>query len=184
MDEREKKLASALQHAVKAELLLGAREAPPRFQGWLAQLHAQAGDARAAANYLGNLVKTQADRKAASRKTQDAAGTSTLGKIDEQLLSGLGVPPLMGLESMLFLQGEQYGRAGLWGESAAAFAQASEAGVGGNRALYEWSRSLRKQEGEGASAKADEVLRKLASSATDDFWRKLAREALGDTKNK
>ncbi len=182
MDEREKKLASALQHAVKAELLLGAREAPPRFQGWIAQLHAQAGDARAAATYLGNLVKSQANRKPAGGKAQDAAVGATLGKIDEQLLSGLGVPPLMNLESMLFLQGEQYGRAGLWGESAAAFAQASDAGLGGNRALYEWSRSLRKQEGEGASAKADEVLRKLASSATDDFWRKLAREALGDTK--
>jgi hypothetical protein len=92
--------------------------------------------------------------------------------------------PELGL--VMITQGEILERLGHWGEAAATYARAMEDGLGGDQAVYQYARSLRKSGGSADRQKAHALLEKLAgngSASTDGFWRRLAREALADEKS-
>ena len=64
-------------------------------------------------------------------------------------------------------------------ELAAVFDEAVKQKAGGNRMVYELARALQNTEDEGNLVRAKELMEQLSESGVDDFWKKLARKALG-----
>jgi hypothetical protein len=68
---------------------------------------------------------------------------------------------------------------GRYGEAADAYGRAVGAGLGGNRAIYQYALSLEKIGGD--ETKVSELLKRVAGSKENDFWKELARKKLAGT---
>jgi len=175
LDEGDEKFSSALSHALRAQLLMPGSLSETnsekiRVDYWVATLQAKAGNPRLAVETF--------------RKVERLA--SNQEKSDFEKAGPLGVSPLPPVDVIVLNEAEVLAQLGKWGESAAAYARVFENASVGNRALYEYSRALKKIGGADNLQKAQVALDKLAESKVDDFWRKLAREALAgkDSKTK
>ncbi len=162
LEERAGRHAVALQHAARAQVLLpdGRRRELARITYWLATLQKNTGDFRAAVAGLRRL--SQADAP--------AGGDEPSGL--------LGVPAVADRATLILREGEILAGLGSWGEAAAAYSRAVEKGIGGNHAAYEYARALSQTGRRDDAKKATLVFEKIAASGQDDFWKKLARDAL------
>jgi tetratricopeptide (TPR) repeat protein len=178
MDQKKGKLTAALSHAIRAQLLKPetAKNADQRVVAWIADLQAQAGDPSVALAMENNLEK-HLRLKPVTPMTNDSIAAS------------LGIPAMPPLDVVLLAEGQLLEKQGHWGEAAATYARAVDEKMGGNQALYQYARSLRKTGVPANLTKAHAVLEKLVAAtatpangvaAKEDFWTKLAREALAD----
>ncbi len=169
IEERSNNPVLALSHALKAQLLIPSGEEgkspeeQARVNHWVASLQEKAGDAGSALVIYRNLENYL--------KSAEKNRKVSLPEI-------LGVPEIRPIELLVSAQAEILAKQGKWGESAQAYSRAVEAGLGGNHLMYEYARALERSGDAAGQQKALEVLKRLAESQTDDFWRKLAREAL------
>lgn len=183
LDEKTGKPASALGHALRAQLLIPPARAQwsgteqARITHWIASLQIKAGSPRQALELLRKLQQT-VDKNSASG-----------------LAAHLGVPPVASKSALLVSEAEILSGQGRWGEAASAYARAVEDGKLGDQGLYAYARALLKTGGKADRNKALEALEKLAqgdqtaqvqgaAENKDEFWRKLAREALANEKSK
>ena len=167
LDEKANKPASALAHAAKAQLLSpsGNLSEQMRMEYWVATLQSRAGNSRSAVDIF---------RKLQTEKLP-AEGSG-------EIAANLGVSAVGNKESLVLMEGEILARTGKWGEAAAAYGHAVNEGLGGNQALYEYARALKKSgDTESNEEIAQATMQKLADSKIDDFWRKLARKTLAGT---
>jgi tetratricopeptide (TPR) repeat protein len=198
MDQQGGKLASALAHAVRAQLLNptseGVETKDLRVQSWIADLQFQAGDKGVAYEMYRNLENHLRLEKELAKK---AVGKNTAPAIDSESLT-LGIPPMPSLDNLVIAEGQILESQGRWGEAATTYTRAIGDKLGGNQVVYRYAMSLRKIGTTADRAKSREVLEKLAAdrdpAATGDaasaavgeetdFWKKLAKEALADEKS-
>ena len=172
-----------MAHAVRAQLLKPAdHNGDLRVQAWIAEIQAQAGERSAALESYRNIEKHVRLQKDLLKTNPKAA----VG-FDEEA-AALGVTPIPGLDRIMITEGELLEAQGHWGEAAATYARAMDDGVGGDQVIYQYARSLKKTGSAQDHAKADVLLKKLASAPSngsgeqETFWNKLAREALADEK--
>ncbi len=162
MSERSGRGATALNHALRAQILMpasSAREDSARLSYWVGRLQAASGSKRAAV-----------DGFRALEALPKASGTGRT--------TALGVLPVPRKGLLILAEAELLSEQGKWGEAAASYSRAVDEGAGGNHALYRYAQALEKTESEESHRKAKVALEKLAKSDQDDFWRKLARESL------
>jgi len=185
LDQRGGKLASALSHAIRAQLLApkgspkGSVEEGARLGYWVASLQAAAGESKAAIEGYRSLSKFAMDRKPATDR-KPGAQTDGQAPSPSSLAALLGVAAVPTATALILAEGELLAGQGRWGEAAQAYSRAVEENLGGNQALFEYARALGKTGETADRTKSQATLKKLASSETDDFWRKLAREALAN----
>jgi hypothetical protein len=159
LEERQGKSATALQHAIRAQALSSEEHRrDPRLLHWIASLSTKAGDIRAANRLYSELQVVKREK--------------------ESRYESLGLPPVPELATLILAEGETLARRGKWGEAAAAYARAVEKGLGGNQLLFEYARALQKSPKKADQLRAQEVLTQITTSKQDDFWKKLAQEAL------
>lgn len=161
--EREKKWASALSHASKASMLLTKMSQDDSLDRiaidqWSATLQERGGNSRSA---------LEAYRKL--QRSNPAEGARAKAE-------GVGLKPIASRESWIMSEAELAGKLEKWGEAAEAYGRAVNAGLGGNRAVYQYALSLEKSGNE--DSKVEELLKKVASSEKNDFWKELARKKL------
>jgi tetratricopeptide (TPR) repeat protein len=162
LDEAVSKQASALQHATRARMLISQGNTSYTadvavVDQWIADLQAATGIGRAS-------IETY--RKLSSSKIEGEPGIPVQ----------LGLKSLKGRENWIIAEGEQLAKLGRWGEAASVYEKAVNDGVGGNRAMYEYANALSKTQTN--ERKVQTLLKKLAESETEDFWRELARKAI------
>jgi tetratricopeptide (TPR) repeat protein len=163
MAERAKSYASAILHASKASMLLakltheGSVERIALDQ-WIATLQTQAGNTRVAIECYRKL-----------ELANPAPGAHAKAE-------GVGLKPITSKTDWILAEGELAAKLGKYGEAAAAYGRAVDAGLGGNRALYQYAVSLEKIGGD--DAKVNGLLKQIAGSKENDFWKELARKKL------
>lgn len=161
--ESEKKWASALTHASKAAMLLTQMSQDDSLDRiaidqWSANLQVQGGNTRSALETFRKL-----------QRSNPAPGVRAKAE-------GVGLKPIASRESWILSEAELAAKLEKWGEAADAYGRAVSAGLGGNRAIYQYALSLEKSGVE--DSKVDEQLEKAASSEKNDFWKELARKKL------
>jgi tetratricopeptide (TPR) repeat protein len=171
IDEKKGDIKSALKNALDAQLLSDRRSAAARIQlqYWIAGLYVKA-EAPEVAIRIYQEIWTEMGR------TQiKGAGP----------LVELGVSMLPSREGIVFLEGGLLEQKGEWQQAVATYKRALDAptdGVEPNpRALYAYARALSKTGSNENREKSREAFRKLASEAQkkkDEFWSKMAEEAL------
>jgi hypothetical protein len=171
LDEKDSKFASALGHAIRAELFMPAKAKSStddaiRVSHWIATLQARAGSQSTALALYRNLEKARANEPKEGRKEGPAAR--------------LGVAPVPSIDQLIAAEGEILAKQGKWGEAAASYARGVDQGLGGNQMMFEYARALGRSPASTDQEKSRVTLKKIADSQVDDFWRKLAREALAN----
>lgn len=161
--EREKKWATALSYSLKASLLLSkmtSEDSQERIalDQWIASLQESGGNLPAALETYRRLQR--------SNPTPGARAKA----------EGVGIRPIDSKEVWAMREAEIAGKLGKWGDAATAYGRVVESGQGGNSALFQYALSLEKS-GENET-KVSELLRKVADSKDDDFWKELARKKL------
>ncbi|MCC7441673.1 MAG: tetratricopeptide repeat protein [Bdellovibrionales bacterium] len=166
LDERAKEPGGALGRASKAELLLPPAEqtAHLRLRYWMARLNVAQGETEAAARLYSELQKSM------------LAGAPQAGPADRRWDS-LGLPPLPSAEALVVEHALFHEAAGRWAEAAAAYGSGADADVGGNRVLFGYARALLKAGAPEGRKTAQGVLKKIAGSKEDDFWKKMASQS-------
>jgi tetratricopeptide (TPR) repeat protein len=197
IEQKSGKQSAALAHAIRAQMLKPADvqagaaadlRSDLRVDAWIADIQAQEGDAAA--------LQVALDmEKNLERHVRLQTASKTPIKNDD-VAAALGIPPMPTLDLILLSEGRMQEKQGRWGDAAATYARAVDDKIGGNQALYQYARTLARTGKPGDRVKARAVLEKLASGEksesrqpgseapvaanTDDFWKKLAREALSD----
>lgn len=161
--ENEKKWASALSHASKASMLLTKMSQEDSLDRiaidqWSATLQERGGNFRSALETYRKL-----------QRANPAEGARAKAE-------GVGLKPISSRENWILSEAELAGKLGKWGDAAEAYGRAVNAGLGGNRAIYQYALSLEKSGNE--DSKIEELLQKAASSEKNDFWKELARKKL------
>jgi hypothetical protein len=133
-----------------------------RVQAWIGQLQSQAGNLRVATSIL----------EAVSQMPE----TLESNPIVARELDTLGIPKTPSLGELLLARGLLEQKLKRFSTAALTFELMIEKELGGNRARYEYFRSL--EESRAKPEKIQAALRALAESSTDDFWRQLARRKL------
>ncbi len=162
--ESDKKWASALSHASKASMLLSKMSQDDSLDRiaidqWTAALQEQGGNTRSALETYRKL-----------QRANPADGSHAKAE-------GVGLKPIAPRENWILSEAELAGKLGKWGEASEAYGRAVKAGLGGNRALYQYALSLEKS-GENQDSKIEELLKQAAASDKNDFWKELARKKL------
>ncbi|MGK5088599.1 tetratricopeptide repeat protein [Bdellovibrionota bacterium FG-2] len=182
--EKESKTDIALSHLLKANVLMPKNQDDSRLKCWLASLQGRAGDRSVALEiYVGveeNLQKEKRLMKEGARNLASASAESP----SDALLSVLGAPPLPSIEQVVVAQAEIQEKQGKWGEVARTYSRAVENGVGENRLSYNLARALLNTREATNYDKAIKALEGVASSKTNDFWKRLAQQTLENEKNK
>ncbi len=155
MDSKAKKTIEAVQHAKRAQLLLGER-AGARLLYWIVELQVAAGEIESAIEGIRYLRTRSAEER------EDTLGSTR------------ALPPVAPEEQLVFLQSDLFGKLGKWKEAALALEGVVKNGQGGNQALYEFSRALKKTGSPEDLVRSEQVLKTLSESKTDDLWRSLA----------
>ena len=167
MDESSGKSTSALAHAMSAQLLMPmAGGGDPRIMYWVAYLQEKVGDKRMASQMYRDLQR----RITAKNLTEPA---DSVAKV-------LGVKSVPALDHLILAEGALLEKQGRWGEAAAAYGRAVDIGMGGHQMIYQFALALSKTSNATDRVKSREMLQKLTKDGDDDFWKKLAREALAD----
>ena len=163
LEEQAGHFAEAARHAARAQVLLpaGRRRELARLTYWLASLQEKAGDSGTAVESLRRLSRSEPPEA-----------------LPDEATGILGVPAAPDRAALILREGEILAGQGRWGEAASAYARAFDAGIGGNRAAFEYARALTRTGRRDDAKRATGVLERIAGSKQDDFWRKLAREAL------
>jgi tetratricopeptide (TPR) repeat protein len=166
MAERSKSYASALSHASKASMLLvklttEASVERIALDQWIANLQADGGNARSAIESF--------------RKLQRSNPTEGVHAKAE----GVGLRPITSKTAWILAEAELSAKLERYGEAAEAYGRAVNAGLGGNRAIYQYALSLEKIGGD--QEKVAELLKRVAGSEENDFWKELARKKLAGT---
>lgn len=173
MSEAEGRKKDALSHAIRALLLTpsGSSDEKTVIKSWVASLQVSVGETEPAVVAYRDLQK----------RTRTPASSNSGGDAEAETRAvALGVPPVPELPRLIQAEAELLISQGKWGEAAAAYEKAIEAGLGGNQARYEYARLLRKTGESSNEAKARETFEALAQSKESDFWTRLAREALAN----
>jgi tetratricopeptide (TPR) repeat protein len=171
LEERSGKPKTARNHALKAQVLAPTAKSAENDEmalqilAWLAGLEVKAGEPKSALSMYRDLEK-----KLTGRKVEDVA----------TLAAFLGVAPVPALEKVLMNQGNLLESMKRWGETAVVYQKAMDQGLGGNQAMYGYSRALLKRGDKASREKAKATLLKLTESKADDFWKKLAEETLAN----
>jgi hypothetical protein len=71
---------------------------------------------------------------------------------------------------------------GFWGDSARAYQKAVDAGMGGNRAIFQYADALSKSENEKDRELGILKMKELAKSEKNDFWKKMAIQKIANEK--
>jgi hypothetical protein len=126
-------------------------------------------------------VKAGSPRSAVEilQRLQKFVGAAGQVKVVERA-SLLGLPPLPTVEQLVMIEGDVLSGLGRWGEAASAFGRIVERGEGGNHAKYRYADALDKT---GERVRAVEQYQQIVAGKTDDFWKKLAGEALAVDKS-
>jgi TolA-binding protein len=166
MSERSKSYASALLHASKASMLLTKLTKEDSVERialdqWIAGLQADGGNLRSALESYRKL-----------EFSNPAPGAHAKAE-------GVGLKPISSKEAWMLSEGEIATKLGKPGEAADAYGRAVNSGLGGNRAIYQYALSLEKVGGDGA--KVSDLLKRVAGSQENDFWKELARKKLAGT---
>lgn len=204
LEERQNKIKTARNHALKAQVLIPTESDPKveeaiqlRVGGWAASLESRAGDPKVALGMYKDLEarvrrsspKVVAAPAPAASAAPEAVAPEAAAKLvtvthegqnPKDLAAVLGVPPVQSLEQILISEGEILEGLKRWGESAAVYAKAMDEGLGGNQAMYGYARSLLKTGARAEREKAIQVLEKVSGSKIEDFWKRLATETLAD----
>lgn len=160
--------ALALTHLLKAQALAPAAEREaPRMLFLLAGLQAGAGNARAAATTYRQL-------------RQKLGESAEKGGADPDRLIKLHLPAPATLQAILLMECEQLTRLSGWGDIARVLAEGDQAGHLNSALRYEYAKALKRTGNAKDLDRSNEVLRLLAESAPEDFWKNLAREALNN----
>ena len=166
MSERAKSYASAILHASKASMLLAKLTQEDSVERialdqWIAGLQAEGGNTRSA---IESYRKLQVANPAANAHAK---------------AEGVGLKPIAGKEAWILAEAELSSKLGKFGEAADAYGRAVNAGLGGNRAIYQYALSLEKIGGD--ETKVSDLLKRVADGAENDFWKELARKKLAGT---
>lgn len=170
LDEAENRPASALAHAIQAQLLEpvpagGTRSL--RLHAWIAALQARSGDPNVALEQYRELER----RIALRAKT---------GVAEEEYERQL--PPVPKRERVALAQAELLEKLGKWGEVAQVYSKALESGLGGEQAKYGYARALLNTNPDPTTRqKALGLLSELANTKEDSFWKRLATESLANS---
>ncbi len=172
IDESHKKDASALKHAVRAELLVPKKIKSNNVEfafvlNWVAELNGRSGDPKAAQQGLAKI------------RDLVAKAPATFTSVNAPICTMLGLPALGDDSMRLFSEADILAKTGRWGEVASLYSSSIEKGVGGNQALYEYHKALNRLPSLDDQKRAKEILEELSESKTVDFWCELARKALG-----
>jgi tetratricopeptide (TPR) repeat protein len=165
LEHRAGRPASALQRALKGRMLAPASEKDqPRLLHWIARLNKDSGNTQGAA-------KAYAELRKASQK-------------DSGRLTSIGVMPVPSRPSLLLAEIELLSSLGRWGEAAAIMgdSKAEEPGTLDSPLRYQYARVLRKTGKTEDLQKSQALLEGLAKEAPEQFWKKMAQEALETVK--
>ena len=166
VEHRAGRPASSLQHALKARMLAAPTERnQPRLLHWIARLNRESGNPKAATEAYAEL-----------RGSQDK---------DSGRLASLGVVPVPSKQSLMMIEVDLLTSLGRWGEAASLFSDSkSESGLTLDSPLkYQYAQVLRKTGKLENLKKSQEMLEALAKEAPEDFWKKMAHEALQPVKS-
>ncbi len=167
LEDQASRANQALHHGLRAQLLMPPKRKKDeeiRIAYWLAVLEAKVGNDSIALQMFQNLESILKENSEKEESTNLA-----------QVL-GLALPASIGV--LVMKQAELLEKKSHWGEAAATYARAAEQGLGGNEMLYSYARVLMKSGDKTSKLKATAALKKVSESKTDDFWKKLAQEAL------
>jgi tetratricopeptide (TPR) repeat protein len=172
LDEDAGQHTSSLAHALKAHVLIPANDPfkrDPSFVYWLARLESRSGDTVLALEMLGELEKKA---RLAGKEVERSAAAKFYG-----------LPSVPSIEGLVIAQAELLEKQARWGEAAGTYARLFDEKKGGSQVAYGYARALLKAGGKQRAAKGVEVLKQLADpgrapASGDDFWKKLAQEAL------
>ncbi len=192
LDESEKKLNSALGHAARAQLLLPKSagsaagsswlEQRRALDNWLASLQFRAGDLNVALGIYRDLERSlELEQKLKAKQNREPGATSQ-GVSSDNAVIALGLPVVPSLEALVLAQAEILEKLGRWGEAAQTYGRAVEQNWGGNRAIFGYARALIKTGDQTSAKKGFAAMEKVAGSKQDDFWKRLATEALANEK--
>ncbi len=161
--ESDKKWSTALSHAARASMLLTRMSQEDSLDQiaidqWSANLQEKGGNLRSALDLYRKLQKSNPASEARAKA------------------EGIGLKPIASKENWILSEADISERLGRWGDAAEAYGRAVNAGLGGNRALYQYALSLEKSGDQ--VTKVEELLKKAASSEKNDFWKELARKKL------
>ncbi len=165
LEHRGGRPASALQRALKARMLApGAERDQPRLLHWIARLNKESG------NILGAV---QAYREL--RQGQ---------QLDSGRLATIGVAPVPSRQSLLLAEIDLLSSLGSWGEAAAIMgdSKADEPGALDSPLRYQYAQVLRKTGKSEDLKKSQALLEVLAKDAPEQFWKRMAQEALETVK--
>jgi tetratricopeptide (TPR) repeat protein len=157
--------ASALQRAMKARMLAPASEKDqPRLLHWIARLNKDSGNTQGAARAYAELRK--APQKESGR------------------LTAIGIMPMPSRRPLLLAEIEVLSSLGRWGEAAAIMgdSKAEEPGALDSPLRYQYAHVLRKTGKTEDLQKSQALLEGLAKEAPEQFWKKMAQEALETVK--
>ncbi len=156
-------ISSAIQHGTKAELLGKPSVADAnKLKFWLARLYRKQKDFETATKLLQDLLLKI---KKEDPKPADSISSTLL-------------PVLTGKSDVYALLIEMAEANAKWGEVASYYSEILKEGTKDNRTLFSYARALEKT---GKSEKQSEIistLKEILKSPEDDFWKKLAQEAL------
>lgn len=171
IDDASDRPALALAHVSRAALLVPFGNASvqqnelSRLHYWSARLQAELGQYEAAIGFYRDL------------QTAPAFNKSVVGPA-----AALGVMPPPAMSNLIMAEADLLVKLEKWGDAAKAYNRAIQSGESGNKALFEYARALKKTGSRKDYATAGQTLKKLAESKVDDFWKKLALEALANQK--
>jgi hypothetical protein len=171
LNEKKGDIKAALPHAQQAYVLASGKSLDTQVQigSWLAGLHAKLKSNRQAIEVIDELI----GRTGGLNPSRELASDSAL---TEMGFGPVSQPVELEIQKAGLLEADNR-----WGEAAEAYAQViDKTGGGDNRVLYSYASALRKGGGRANTQKARALFQKVADSPKDDFWKKLAREALED----
>lgn len=168
--EKNGELKEATVHAMKAHVLVSGQTPGLMAQvgHWVASLQVRVKNNRVAITVL-----EEVERRLNSAQRDPAS----------EVQSGdLGLPVLPDLNQIGILKAELFEQEKRWSDAAEVYAQVISRGVGDNRVLYSYASALRKKGTRESIVKAKATLEQVANSGQEDFWKKMAQEALENEK--
>lgn len=165
IEDRAGRSASAIQRALKAQLLAPESErGQPRLLHWIALLQKKSGNSRMAVQAYRALRATNVP--------------------DSEKLAAIGLPPVPSPTFVAMAEADLLSAEGRWGDAAAAIAaiEKTEAQTMGSSVKYEYARILARTGKARDKKKSRQILQALSKEAPEEFWKKLAQEALEPVK--
>jgi tetratricopeptide (TPR) repeat protein len=162
----------ALGHALRALAL--SRSGPPEgvvaVETWIAKLQLKLGEYAVAERSF--------------RKLREALGESKESvPTASSPMRELGLADASDREALLMGELQAIEKQERWADAASLYAVVIERGAKDNRTLYSYARALEQNGSEQDIKKSNEILTEIQKSGAEDFWKKLAQEALKARRN-